>query len=32
VDAVTRDGRPGLPLETALATFPVALLEAADEP
>jgi hypothetical protein len=28
---VTRDGRPGLALETVFATFPVALLEATEE-
>ena len=32
VEAVPREGRPGLPLDAVLATFPVALLEAADEP
>jgi (1->4)-alpha-D-glucan 1-alpha-D-glucosylmutase len=31
VQVVTREGRPGLAPEAALATFPVALLEATDE-
>ena len=32
VDVAAREGRPGLALETALGIFPVALLEAVDEP
>jgi (1->4)-alpha-D-glucan 1-alpha-D-glucosylmutase len=32
VEVVTREGRSGLALEAILASFPVALLEAADEP
>ena len=32
VEVATREGRPGLAVDAALATFPVALLEAADGP
>jgi len=32
VDVVTREGRPALAMESALGAFPVALLEATDEP
>jgi maltooligosyltrehalose synthase len=32
VDVVTREGRPALAVESALGAFPVALLEATDEP
>jgi maltooligosyltrehalose synthase len=32
VEVATRDGRPSLALESALGVFPVALLEAVDEP
>jgi (1->4)-alpha-D-glucan 1-alpha-D-glucosylmutase len=32
VEVVAREGRPGIALETILGSFPVALLEAADEP